>query len=45
MAYMQICLLKKLLTLFQQNSYELDIVLTNTVNILTANELMKLTLR
>ena len=34
--------LQKLLTVFQQNTYELDIALTRTVNILTNNELVKL---
>ena len=36
--------LQKLLTFFQQNICELDIVLTRTVNILTTNELVKLTM-
>ena len=36
--------LQKLLTFFQQNTYELDIVLTRTVNILTTYELVKLTM-
>ena len=48
MAYMLIFLLKKnvkLLTFFfSKNTCELDIVLTRTVNILTTNELVKLTM-
>ena len=35
--------MQKLLTFFQQNTCELDTVLTRTVNILTTNELVKLT--
>ena len=34
----------KLLTFFQKNTCELDIVLTRTVNILTTNELFTLTM-
>ena len=36
--------MQKLLTFFQQNTCELDIVLTRAVNILTTNELIKLTM-
>ena len=36
--------LQKLLTFFQKNTWELDIVFTRTVNILTTNELVKLTM-
>ena len=36
--------LQKLLTFFQQNTCELDIVHTRTVNILTSYELVKLTM-
>ena len=36
--------MQKLLTFFQQTTSELDIVLTRTVNILTNNELVKLTI-
>ena len=35
--------LQKLLTFFQKNTCELDILSTRTVNILTTNELVKLT--
>ena len=35
--------MQKLLTFFSKNTCELDIVLTRTVNILTTNELIKLT--
>ena len=35
--------LQKLLTFFSKNTCELDIVLTRAVNILTTNELIKLT--
>ena len=38
----QLLRLQKLLTLFQKNTCEFDIVLTRTVNILTTNELVKL---
>ena len=49
MAYMLIVLLKKcdlqkLLTFFSKNNCELDIVLTRTFNILTTNELVKITM-
>ena len=54
MAYMLIFLLKKceyhsfrkkkLLTFFLKNTYEFGIVLTRTVNILTTNKLVKLTI-
>ena len=36
--------LQKLLTFFQQNTCELSIVLTRTVNILITNEIVKLTM-
>ena len=36
--------LQKLLTFFSKNTCELDIVFTRKVNILTANELVKLTM-
>ena len=35
---------KRVAFFFQQNTCELDIVLTRTVNILTTNELVKLTM-
>ena len=38
------CDLQKLLTFFQENNCELDIVLTRTVNILTTYEFDKLTM-
>ena len=54
MAYTLIFLLKKMWVAFafakathiflQQNTWELDIVLTRTVNILTSDELVKLTM-
>ena len=49
MAYMLVFLLKNvhlqtLLTFFQQNTRELDIVLSRTLNILTINVLVKLTM-
>ena len=41
----QLLHLQKLLTFFQKkNTCQLDIVLTRTVNILTTNELVKLTM-
>ena len=40
----QLLHLQKLLTFFQKNTCELDVVLTRTVNILTTNELVKLTM-
>ena len=45
-AYMQIFLLKKMWVtqVFSKNTCELDIVLTRTVNVLTSNELVKLTM-
>ena len=36
--------LQKLLTFVQQNTFEMDIVVTKTVYIMTTNELIKLTL-
>ena len=36
--------LQKLLTFFQKNTCELDIVLIRTINILTTNKLVKLTM-
>ena len=36
--------MQKLLTFFQKNTCELDFVLAITVNILTINELVKLTM-
>ena len=36
--------LQKLLTFVQQNTFEMDIVVTKTVYILTTNELVKLTM-
>ena len=51
MAYMLIFLLKKcemhlqkLLTFFSKNTCELNIVVTRTLNILTNNEFVKLTM-
>ena len=42
MAY--ILIFAKATHILQQNTYELDIVFTRTVNILTINELVKLTM-